>query len=300
MANTHRTTANMALWLLLLSLAAAAGCATDASPEALSLRGNVVVIRLPGASAGVSGQCYADQAEYMRPNGTIDLMLNNKYDFFPRLRNLLKTTETISGNQVAQLRADASMITITGAQVKMTLDTGKDSLLKGSTDLKKVLGIEDTDEGWYTPFVATIDAGEEVFSRFEAIPRNVGNMMRVQWNKAAADKKYSTIETVTVYVAVEGFMQDGTVVRSQTVPYPVQVCWGCLVFLPQVAPGFGQTREEMYQFCNSGNVPSDYAAPCVMGNDEFVPCPFYCSVCKQNGDDPPENACDDTFCPAAP
>lgn len=298
MAHIQRICAGLlALSMLLFGLS---GCATDASPEALTLRGNVVVIRLPGAAAGVSGQCYADQAEYMRPNGTIDLMLNNKYDFFPHLRNQLKQTGNVSGNQVAELRADASMITVTGAQVKMTLDTAaKDSILKGSAALRAVLGIEDTDEGWWSPFVVTIEANEEAFSRFEALPRHIGNLMRTQWNKETdPGKRYNTIETVTLHVAVEGFMQDGTIVRSQTVPYPVQVCWGCLVFLPQVTSGIGQDKSDLFQFCTTKFVPSDYATPCVLGNDEYVPCTYYCHVCDQNSDVYPENACDEAFCPA--
>ena len=284
---------------LLLALTTATGCATDATPEALALRGNVVVVRLPGAAAGASGQCYASGVQFMRPNGTLDLMLNNRYDFFPYLQNLLSSTAAVSGNGPADLRADASMITITGAQVKMTLDTtAPGSILKGSQALKKYIGIEDSHPGWYSPFVVTIEANDEAFSRFEALPREVGMIMRDQWFKEQdAGKKYHTIETVTLHVSVEGFMQDGTIVRSQTVPYPVHVCWGCLVSLPSVRPGLTDDRTSLFEYCTQKIVGPEFAAPCVFGNDEYLPCTYYCHICDQDEGTFEANACDATFCP---
>ena len=282
-------------------------CALDESPQVLILRGNTVVIRLPGAGSGVSGQCYANQAEYMRPNGTLDLMINNKYDFFPLIENHLLPTENVSGNKPTELRADSSMITVTGAWVNISFNTtNKDSILKGSAALRaKVLTAADdpTVKGWWVPFVVTIESRDEAYSRFSILPRDIGTLMREQWLKEQNPaKKYGTIETVTMHVTIEGVMQDGTIVRSQTMPYPIQVCFGCLVYLPTTSPGLGFEVDQQYQVCATKIVVTEYATPCVMGNDEYMPCTYYCYVCDQNKGDFQVGGfdCDPTFCPEPP
>ncbi len=295
----------LALMALLFTLPAT-GCAGDESPEVLVLRGNTVVIRLPGAGSGVSGQCYANQAEFMRPNGTIDLMLNNKYDMFPLMENRLLPTENVSGNKATELRADASLVTITGAEVYMTMDTSSsDSLLEGDKQpVRKYVTTAadlaaDAPRSWWVPFVTTIEPRDEAYSRFEALSRNVGNAMRTAWLKSTPPDKFSTMETVTLHVTIEGFMQDGTIVRSQTIPYPLNVCYGCLVYLPTVAPGIGFESEDMQQVCGSKFVVTEYATPCVIGNDEYVPCTYYCYVCEQNKGDfaVPGFDCEKAYCP---
>ncbi len=295
------TGASNALLLLvgLLIASMVTSCALDESPEVLILRGNTVVIRLPGAGSGVSGQCYANQAEFMRPNGTLDLMLNNKYDMFPLIENKLLPTENVSGNKATELRSDASLVTITGAWVSLSFDDSKASILGGSVKLKNKAMTADDPRGWWVPFVVTIESRDEAYSRFSALPRDIGNLMRTEWLKKVGPDRYGPIETITVHVTVEGFMQDGTIVRSQTVPYPIQVCWGCLVYLPNTSPGIGTDVQLQYQTCASKVVVTEYATPCVMGNDEYVPCTYYCYVCDQNQGDfeIPGFGCDKMFCP---
>ena len=270
--------------LLCLGLAiatATGGCATDESPESLALLGNVVVIRLPGGGEGISGVCYAEEARQTRPEGTLDLMINNEYVFFPQIFNQLKMTKQHTQTKDKDLRGDASLISITGANVELSFS--RTSSPFATTQVQK---------SWWVPFFTTVQAQQTTTSRFSLLIPNVGETLRKDWLKLAPAKRYATTQTLILKVSVEGKMQDGERVRSQTVEYPIKVCWGCLVNVPFVKPGVGADLEQQYQVCTSKQVAIDFNMPCTLGNDEFVPCTLYCALCDL------DQTCDSRYCPS--
>jgi hypothetical protein len=268
-----------------LSLAIAialTGCATDESPESLALLGNVVVIRLPGGAEGVSGVCYAEDTRQTRPEGVLDLMLNNEYVFFPQISNLLKQTQQLTQTKAKDLRGDASLISITGANIEMSYN--KTSSPFASTQVQKT---------WWVPFFTTVKAQNTTTSRFSLLIPNVGEALRKDWAKLPPTKRYATTQTLILKIFIEGKMQDGEHVRSQAVEYPLKVCWGCLVSVPGVFPGVGSDPEKQYGFCNSKVIGAEFNMPCTLGNDEFVPCTLYCATCDL------DQNCDPKYCPSS-
>mgnify|MGYP006928160522 FL=1 len=277
---TRATLGRMSLLLLVGTAAQLTGC-THENPLSLELEGNLAMIRLPGAGAGVTGQCLPQGETQFRPTGVFDLMVTNRYEFFPRIENKLPETQAISGMGPESLRLDASTVTVEGAAMTLELDTTSPGPLKVTGALK-------WRTSWYTPFVAQIEAGQFVGSAFTLIPSDVGQLMKKQFGDFA-DRRTARQQAV-VKVRLIGRMADGTTVESNTIAYPVDLCWGCLVSLPVSIPGVGVDPALQYLACSSKSIGA-FTPPCMPGNDEYLPCQFYCAMCDL------DNTCDDAVCP---
>jgi hypothetical protein len=264
-----------------IAAALSTGC-THSNPASLALNGNILATRL-AVGIGVVGECYPEGTGRYRSHGTLDLMVANEYHFFPEVENLMPATTLITGNGAQQLRADASTVTVTGAE--MTLQFNKSGPLSNFNPPASLTT-------WYVPVSGIIKATGVWRGRFPLIPSNLGEALRAAF--AADPNRYTTSNTMIVSVAVEGEMQDGTVVKTQVLKFPVDLCWGCLVSLPVAAPGVGVVDgADQFAWCSQKLVDAFFIPPCVPGNDEFVPCAYYCHVCDIDGN------CDDRVCPAS-
>lgn len=269
----------LAFTLLMLT---ALGACTHENPLSLELEGNLAMVRLPGGGAGITGHCLPEGQAQFRPNGVFDLMITNKYDFYPRIENRLVQTQTVTGMGPESLRGDASTITIDGAQISMELDSAS------AGPLKPASGAPLWRTTWFSPFQAQVDAGGVVSSRFALVPPDVGSEMSKVFKDFPGKKTAS--QQAIMKISIIGRMADGTAVESNVIQYPVDICWGCLVTIPVSIEGVDADPLEQYKLCSSKLV-NQFTPPCMPGNDEFVPCQFYCNLCHLNGD------CDDEVCP---
>jgi hypothetical protein len=265
----------------LLVVAVGTGC-THSNPVSLSLNGNILATR-EFVGAGVVGECYPEGNGRYRSHGTLDLMVANEYHFFPEVENLMPDTTIASGNNVQQLRSDASTVTVTGAEVSLSFNkSGPLANFNPPASLTT----------WYVPVAGLIQAAGVWRGRFTLLPSNLGEALRAAF--AADPNRYTTSHSLVITVAIEGEMQDGTVVKTQSLKFPVDLCWGCLVSLPVATPGVGVVDPaDQYAWCTQKEVNPEFIPPCVPGNDEFVPCSYYCHVCDLDA------TCDDLVCPAS-
>ncbi len=273
-ARLHAGRAALALLLVAATLTTV-GC-THENPLSLQLEGNLLMVRLPGAGVGITGQCIPLAEQNFRPHGVMDLMVTNSYEFFPRIENKMVLQSQINGAGAQQLRLDSHTVTIEGAEMTLVANTSTGPLsgapLQNST--------------WNMPFSIQVEPEQIAGTRFTLIPPNVGDELRARF-----EGQYTATQRIEVHVKVYGKMADGTEVQSNLLKYPVDICWGCLVSLPVAIEGVGVDPEQQYLTCSSKVVGLNFTPPCMPGNDEYVPCQFYCYMCDQ------DNSCDDKFCP---
>ncbi len=267
---------------------------THENPETLLFLGNAAAIRLPGGGQGISGQCYAETFQQFRPQGTFDLSMNNRYMFFPQLENDLTSTDLISGNGVQQLRQDSSGITLTGAFMWIEWTAGTDAPFANAAP--PVPNGEAS--AWYVPLHAFIPASTKAVARFDLIPADVGELMRAAYAAQSPTSRYTSVQPAIIHTIIEGKMQDGTVVQTAMIDYPMEFCWGCLLTLPFSTPGVGAEAEAQYSVCSTKEIDEQFTPPCVVGNDEYVSCTFYCAMCDPFQDLANSPKCDDRFCPS--
>ena len=280
METTRSICTSALLALALCALSVAAGC-THENPNSLLLSGNVIALR-QNVGVGVVGECYPLGTTQLRSHGTLDLMAQNTYEFFGLVRNLMPQTLAASGNGLAELRADSSTVFVSGAEMSISFDAGSTGPLKNFA-LKP-------SATWYVPATGTVESGLDAIIRFPLITSAIGEQLRTKFK--ADPNRYTTMQRVVVNVKLEGEMADGTVIQTGTISYPVDLCWGCLLHLPTAEAGVGlKSPEEQYAVCSLKQIASNYVPPCVIGNDEFLPCAMYCAMCDLEG------SCDDRFCP---
>lgn len=300
------------------------GCVHE-NPEALQFIGNAVVLRQPGGGSGQNpGTCIQDQSQFYRTFGTMDLLMAQSYVMYAEMVNRLPPTSTASGNSVQQLRMDASFVTLQGVEITARILQNSSSPYKDATSLTTAQGwtrpVATTGERyftkkWYVPASRTLESGQRAVLRFDLIPADVGAELRKPWfqgtnpDQVFADRYTSQASAVLTFSA-EGKMADGTIVKAGSADYMINLCWGCLITVPTVPPpdeNFGNSQEYLFQQCRSKLPPQiQYTPPCVPGNDEYVPCSFYCLMCSEDesvqGGDPnfvSDYKCDERFCPAA-
>ncbi len=268
------------LFLALLAALAVQACVHE-NPQSLQLAGGVVALRL-GVGPGISGECYPENMQLLRSHGTLDLMTQNLYEFFPLVRNLMPRTTLVTGNGPQQLRTDASTVHLKGAAVSLEMDTSSAGPFSG-------LALKPS-TGYYVHLTGTVVSEGLTIARFPLITSTIGEQLRTKMRTSA--DRYTAMQRIVAHVKVEGEMQDGTVVQTNTIDYPLDLCWGCLVHLDAAEAGVGiKSPEEHYAWCSQKPVGPNYVPPCVVGNDEYVPCGFYCTACDLDG------SCDERYCP---
>ena len=318
--NTQR--ARQVATAAVLSVAAFVTGCVEQNPTALQFIGNAVVLRQPGGGQGqLAGTCIADQAQFYRPFGTLDIMIANQYDIFPEMVNNLQPTGTVSGNGIDDLRADASTIIIQGAEVTMRVRRDADGPYAAQAALPspnwtRQVATDGSNAQYFTrtaymPSARSLKSNESKIIRFPLIPPEFGEDLRRAWFTDDATNfpdRYTTQVPTVIVFQVEGRMADGTMVRSAPVEYSVNLCWGCLLYLNSTNAGVEDVDPvNIFQNCSQKGMfaaGGEFTPPCLPGNDEALPCGFYCSMCQANesleGDVGAEYKCDRRFCPLPP
>jgi hypothetical protein len=281
--------------LLCLALAlATTGCLQE-QPTALTVNGNVTTVRIAAGGGGISGVCYVQNTVSFRPEGIMDLAMANHYAFFPEVQNRLPPTSQVIGGTPADLRPETSHIIVEGVDISLSIDTtteGGPFFEQGGTFPTSA----------FEPTYMVIDAGGLEYGRFNIMPRFIGQFLQQIWADWDDDRKYTALQRVIVKATLVGHKADGTPIRSNEIEYPIDLCWGCLISVPDFGVGQDGGSELFYAPCTQLLVINPFLAPpCVMGNDEYVQCQLYCSQCRAQDIDPGIGAgaigCDERFCP---
>ena len=175
---------------------------------------------------------------------------------------------------------DIHNITITGAWVSYRMDgllgnyqletdadnNGIPDILEVDSDEDGKPDLKESDlrlpSKAFVPTSGLLEAGGTVSVALEAVPPWVGNLLDMD---RAFDKAYSG-GMLLATVVIQGYMADGTEVRSSEYHFPIRVCRGCLV-LYDAPPA---------SCCNHSTAPT--SVPCFPGQDEASSCSVACAV----------------------
>jgi len=253
------------------------GCVVENDPEVMYIQSTRLLNRTQKCAikgGGGSGQIEAIAV------GTLDLLQSNRYLLFPELKNGLSPVETVTGGSPKSLQLESHNITITGAWVSYRMDgllgnyqletdadnNGIPDILEVDSDEDGKPDLKESDlrlpSKAFVPTSGLLEAGGTVSVALEAVPPWVGNLLDMD---RAFDKAYSG-GMLLATVVIQGYMADGTEVRSSEYHFPIRVCRGCLV-LYDAPPA---------SCCNHSTAPT--SVPCFPGQDEASSCSVACAV----------------------
>lgn len=206
--------------------------------------------------------------QIVRMNGTLDLAITNRYFLFARFRNLLPELQAITGEGTNSLLGEeTNIVTVTGASVQVDLTQFGGEAVKVKTIAQNYLDIP-----FHTLVFATAEPETDGVAMIEAIPSDLGNFLAEQMRGYAQLYENPGVWT-SVTLQLEAVTQDDWLIHSNTVTFPLQLCWGCLIRPITNDPGAP---------------PESSALPCLPGQDDAVDntfCPLvaiYKDVCTQS------------------
>lgn len=251
------------------------GCVVENDPEVMFIQATRLVNRTQKCALKGGG----GQVEVIAI-GTMDLLQSNRYQLFPTVMNGLSPLEAVMGGSPKSLQLEAHNITITGAWISYRMDgllgnhllevdldnNGTADILEVDVDADGKPDLKESDlrlpSKVFVPTSGLLEAGSTVSVALEAVPPSVGNLLDMD---RSFDKAFSGGILHTTIV-VQGYMADGTEVRSSEYHFPIRVCRGCLVVYdapPQAC-------------CNYSTIPT--SVPCFPGQDESSSCAVACMV----------------------
>lgn len=281
----------LAMALAALGLALGLGGCEQGNSAVMVVRGNMVP-QLQQTN-GISFCSYTTGTDNYYLDGTMDLAVARSFRYYARVVSKLAPTGGVSGNSIAQLRADGNLVTLTNVHVTMTRQPTDGKTTTSPYNQKGKIASYPLVTEWDIPTYAVIEPGGEAAVPFDLVPAQinpnapVGDDWRVRWSKFA--NRYSHVEQVVLTFRLEGTTAEGVAVTAGEVPYPVSTCWGCLLMMtpkPEVTD-----PEQQWQQCSRFEVAATFSTPCQPGVNEGLPCGYYCQMCTVAG------ACDTKFCP---
>lgn len=229
---------------LTLLLVVLASCAPEGDPQVLAIAGAQLIDSKTQCRIKATGG-----AAEVKPMGVLDLLVTNKYYMAPVVINDL---EPAGGGDAS----GPNGVTLKGAHVRYEISglTGKhpDGTTDGPTKLPKV----------FVPASGYVQAASQTTTLIELVPPEIGKILD---EDTVFDQKYTSGKLIA-HVVIEGFMNDGTVVRSNEFLFPIDVCRACLVYYPI----------PMSKCCLG--TQSDSAVLCFPGQDEGVSCDLACAM----------------------
>lgn len=279
---------------LLAFAAAVTACASpEGNPLSLHVVGNIAMIR----ADKTINQCLPSQASLYRSEGVLDLAVASagygKYDYYAHIQNLMPSTELASGNSAVHLRMNAGRVSLQSLHAELVTQPAKASLIGGAKTSSKVT-TDGTAAGWDVPIQGEIDPGGALYTPLTLLSPQIVAEWATKAKAAAATLKYGGAEHVVVRMRLRGVMGDAQAIESGPIDFPVTICWGCLLYVPTFTAGADPV--DPWKVCSKMQVPGDYINPCVVGQDDFVVCSQYCTMCKSR-EQLGVGKCDTKFCP---
>ncbi|HNU67641.1 MAG TPA: hypothetical protein PKH54_01685 [Myxococcota bacterium] len=157
--------------------------------------------------------------------GILDSMLTNNYFLFPRFRNMMMKSTTISGEGIESGNVETNYLNISGAKVWIDLGQLGDELQATGRMTEEQLFILSTDGVQHT-VAAGAEPEQEGTVGVEVIKTELGNLIG-EVMRTHAGEEYGA--DINVYVMLMAENQAGEIIYSNELAFPIKVCFGCLV-----------------------------------------------------------------------
>ena len=218
------------LIITLLPLMVLVGCVTTEDAPSFFLKGNAAVTQ--------QEQCIAQEdPRLFRPGGVLDTWITNRYKMFPIMENYLEPTK--GNDDFGPLYGEVHNIQLLGVSVTYEYPTN----LASTT--KDILSKEH-----FHAMGGFVLAGDPGVAIVDILQPEVGNVLRNDPNAKMGFEIIANIE-------IEGRLSDGSIVHSNTIYYPIKICWGCLVMdIVSDPTDLGDAQ--------------DMTLPCVIGQDDGI------------------------------
>ncbi len=184
------------------------------------------------------------RAQAVLSMGILDVMITNNYMIFPRFKNMMLKSLSLIGEGTTSLNTETNYLMIKGARTWIDLGEANNDLPADLYQKWVVDGVQHT-------VSAGAEPEQEGAVGVEIIKPEIGNILGKKLN-AVKDNKYGL--DINVYVMLQAENQAGEVVYSNELPFPIKVCYGCLV-----SPSASTSVNDMP--CFPGQ---DYPIPAIM------------------------------------
>jgi hypothetical protein len=271
-----------------------ASCAHSGDSQVLQYRGAVQPLR-------AGDYCLASDITRMISIGTFDLALTKNYRFFPALKSMMQSTNTIAGQNPAI--KDTNIINLSYMDVTVVSGFSSNTPFAKSGSKAGVTSKYPT-TAWTVPVSGTLKQDDLLITAVDLVPEKaligstfkaIGEDWRARFFAAAAAKDFSTTEVVLSF-QFRGTTLSGDNVITDAGTMALHVCYGCLLSPVQVAT----TPADYYQGCQTAAPPADYILPCVPGQEDVTDCRYYCHTCLRGGlleKSLDYEGCNSTLCP---
>lgn len=188
--------------------------------------------------------------QMLRPYGVLDLAITNSYWLFPRVKNMLPSLQTVTGEGVNNLQAETNYVNIHTAYVHVNPGG---YVVTGLTATEIPVIERAQFDGFTWDVSASAGPGEETMVAIQVIPPDIGNILQAKM-KGLKNAKNPAI-WISVVVKLEARTQDLWTVYSNEFKFPILTCYGCLV---------------RYVTNDPNEPPSVADVPCLPGQDDAV------------------------------
>jgi hypothetical protein len=197
-----------------------------------------------------------DATAFVAPTGFVDVGLATNYIIFPLIGNQLQAR-----GDARQAKAESNRVVIQGAEVELVEPTGE----------KLALGLDNP----YTVIATgTIDpsAGADASYGWTEVEVMPPVFLEAYRRTVLAPRGIGASRTVHARMRIFGKTLGNTEVETEVFTYPINVCYGCGVFVPAEAVDLTISPRN----CSGGTTGATTAnrTTCRVGQDSFTDCRF--------------------------
>ena len=283
-------------WLVAGSLAA---CAHSGDSAVLQFRG-----ALEPQRAG--DRCDETDLTRMIGLGTMDLAVTKNFRIFPYLISMMVKLP-VAGENPSQI--DTNTINLTSMTVTVDTVNGPNPFAAGNPKGSNPFELATTAPGasktpatsWTVPMTGTVSSLGTYVGPVDLVPDKAGTVAigedwRSRFFSAAGTKNFNKVDMVLSF-QIHGVTLSGDNVITDAALMPLRVCYGCL--LNPVAAAPSSSPGDFYAGCGAAAGFTAADLPCIPGQNDFVPCTYYCHICQQAtalGDKLAYNKCINQIC----
>ena len=248
----------------------AGGCAEDPPEIAITFNQPFSDECSPPAARGGTGFVY-------RSRGTLELFVTDSYLMAPRLESRLVPTTGVSvgtagggGGGVTGADWEANDVSLTRAIIEYDVPDAVNVPIQGRL-IREVSG--------------SITPGGVASLSLEAIPASVGVLLRT----SDLLRVRRVPVTMNLRIRYEGVTFGGREVTSNEFIYPIELCYGCLLYFPPNA-----IDREYPVLPNCRLLSEEEESLCLPGQDEPIDCRQICPYVTAIPGGDPEGICEPT------